>query len=125
MMAGAVLGFVLARLWGTPIARRLAGSEELERLAPVACRYGAWLLFATRPLPILAEATVLLLGSARLPWRSFWWPVAAANAVLAFCYALLGDWAQRHGWLPAAVVLALVVPLGVAWLARRRLSSTC
>lgn len=121
LTAGAVIGFGLARAWGTPIARRLAGREELDRLEAPARRWGAWLLFATRPLPILAEAAVLLLGATGLSWRKFWWPVAGANLVLAACYAALGDLAGRHGWLAPAVVLAVLLPVLAAWLARKRL----
>jgi uncharacterized membrane protein YdjX (TVP38/TMEM64 family) len=124
MTAGALVGFALARVCGTPLVRRLAGREELQRLEPVARRWGAWFLVATRPLPVLAEATVLLLGAMGLPWRSFWWPVVAANLVLAVVYAALGDFAGRGGWLTTAIVLALVVPLAAAWLARTRLIHT-
>jgi uncharacterized membrane protein YdjX (TVP38/TMEM64 family) len=122
MMIGAILGFGLARAFGRPIACGLAGSEELDRLRPAARRWGPWLLFVTRPLPILAEASVLLLGATGLSWRGFWWPVALANLVLAACYATLGDVAGRHGWLGAAVVFAVILPVAGALLARRHLN---
>jgi 3-dehydroquinate synthase len=122
MTAGALVGFGLARYGGMPVARRLAGPAEFCRLEPVARRFGAWLLLLTRPIPILAEATVLLLGAMGLNWAGFWWPVATANLVLAVAYAALGEVAVRHGWLSTAVVVALVLPLAIAWLARRRLS---
>lgn len=119
LTAGAGIGFGVARWWGRPLAERLAGREELARLERPAERYGGWLLLATRPLPILAEATVLLLGTTQLAWRSFWWPVAAANLVLSICYAALGEVAQRQGWLAPAVAAALVVPLLFVWLVRK------
>jgi uncharacterized membrane protein YdjX (TVP38/TMEM64 family) len=119
LTAGAVVGFAVARRWGKPLAERLAGREELARLEAPAHRFGAWLVLVSRPVPIVAEASVLLLGATRLSWRAFWWPLAIANLVLAVCYAALGDVARRYEWLATAVFLALVVPLVVAWWIRK------
>lgn len=116
---GAAMGFAVARWWGRPLAERLAGREELARLERPAHRFGAWLILISRPVPVVAEASVLLLGATRLSWRAFWWPLAIANLVLAVVYAALGDVARRYDWLPAAVLLALVAPVALAWWLRK------
>ncbi|MDA1018022.1 MAG: VTT domain-containing protein, partial [Planctomycetota bacterium] len=69
MNIGACLGFGLSKWLGKPFARRFAEPEDLERIERVSEKLGAVVLLATRPLPILAEACVLLIGTTSLSWR--------------------------------------------------------
>jgi hypothetical protein len=62
--AGAVVGFLLSRTWGRPLAERLASPADLDRMQRVADRYATGALVLTRGLPILAEAMVLLMPRA-------------------------------------------------------------
>lgn len=66
MTLGAALGFGLARAFGRGLVKKLAGEKDLEQTAELAERYGPLVVAITRPLPILAEACVLLLGTTRL-----------------------------------------------------------
>ncbi|MBW3542969.1 MAG: VTT domain-containing protein [Planctomycetes bacterium] len=121
MTLGAVAGFALARLFGERIAVRLAGREDLERMAALSRRYGPAALAITRALPILAEACVLLMGATRLSWRRFLPPVLVCNLIISFVYAAFGEFFRNRNALPAAVVLSGTVPLIVALVARSRL----
>lgn len=114
MTAGAALAFGLARWLGRPLAKRLAGDEELARAEFVASRWGVFLLVLARPVPVLAESSVLLLGTTRLAWWRFLAAVGLSNLGLAAAYAALGDRVQ----LPIALAAALALPLAAASLAR-------
>lgn len=122
MTIGACIGFAIARLCGPRVLPRLAKREDLERLDPFAGEYGVLLLLTTRPLPILAEAAVVLLGALGLPWRRFVPPLVASNLVISFAYAALGAWAIEWEALPIAVGLSLAVPVAITLVVRRSLS---
>src|SRR5262245_47567902 len=64
LSVGAVVGFALARRFGRPVAARLASPEDLAALDRIGDRQGTLLLVLLRALPLLAEASVLLLGTA-------------------------------------------------------------
>jgi hypothetical protein len=81
-------------------------------------RAGAWLLIVTRPLPILAEAAVLLLGTTSLAWRAFLPPVLLSNLGIALVYAVLGQWAISYGELPLALGASIALPLAATTIAR-------
>jgi uncharacterized membrane protein YdjX (TVP38/TMEM64 family) len=114
MTIGASLGFWLARCLGRPFARRLSSEAELAHTDALANRYGALIVILARPIPVLAEASVLVMGMTRIGWWSFFAAVALSNAGVAAAYAALGDRAQ----LPVAIVASLIVPLVFAAIAR-------
>jgi uncharacterized membrane protein YdjX (TVP38/TMEM64 family) len=124
MSVGAIVGFGLARLLGRPFARRLATDADLARTERLLLRYGAAALIATRPVPVFAEACVLLVGVARLPWRRFLPAVLASNLVVSAVYAACGALAREQDTVVLAVLAAALAPLaGVAtvrWKWRRR-----
>ena len=111
MTLGAVLGFALARRWGYPLAARFSSHDELEQMKPLSDRYGPGVLVLTRAVPVLAEASVLLLGVHRLSWRRFLPPVALSNLGLAVAYSVFGDYAQSHQWLPLGLAVAVALPV--------------
>ena len=88
MSLGAVLGFAWLRYGGRPVAERLAGPEELQRIEQLSRRYGPSVLVVTRALPVFAEASVLLVGIERLAWRRFLPPVSAEQP--GHCTRLFG-----------------------------------
>jgi uncharacterized membrane protein YdjX (TVP38/TMEM64 family) len=114
MTIGASLGFWLARCLGRPFARRLSSEEELAHTDALANRYGALIVILARPVPVLAEASVLVMGMTRIGWWPFFAAVALSNAGVAAAYAALGDRAQ----LPVAIVASLLVPLAFVAIAR-------
>lgn len=126
MTLGATIGFGLARAFGRGVARRLSGERDLEQTAELADRYGPLAVIVTRPLPILAEACVLLLGTTRLSWPRFLVAAVASNLAVSFVYAACGRYFRDHDALPAAVIASGTVPLLAAlavrrWWRRRRL----
>jgi uncharacterized membrane protein YdjX (TVP38/TMEM64 family) len=80
--------------------------------------YGAWVLVATRPLPVLAEAAVLFLGATHLSWRRFLPAVMLSNLGIAAVYSVLGHLARSQGELPLALAASIALPLLAATMAR-------
>lgn len=122
MTAGAVLGFGFAKFCGPAFARRFAEPEDLARIEHVSQRIGPYVLVATRPLPILAEACVLMMGTTNLTWRRFLPPVAAMNLAVAMFYTAFGVGMDDPGDLVMVSVASGTVPLLLALWIRRRLS---
>lgn len=118
LSVGAVLGFGLARAFGHPLAERLAGADELARMEKLSERFGPLVLVLARAVPVLAEASVLLLGATRLGWRRFLPPTLAANFGIALAYSAFGQWAEQYELLPLALAISLALPVLVATMAR-------
>lgn len=119
MTLGAVVGFAVAAWLGPRWAAKLSRPEDLRRLAGATTRYGPALLVAARAVPVLAEASVLLMGVHRLAWRRFLPAVAASNFGIALAYCAFGALAARHEWLPLALGLSAALPLLTTILVRR------
>jgi uncharacterized membrane protein YdjX (TVP38/TMEM64 family) len=111
MTCGATIGFALARTLGRPLAERLSGPTDLARIERLSRRFGAAVLVVTRPLPVLAEAAVLLVGVSRLSWRRFFVAVGLSNLGIAAAYAVFGQFALDRGSLAAALVASMVLPV--------------
>jgi uncharacterized membrane protein YdjX (TVP38/TMEM64 family) len=114
MTAGAVIAFWLGRVFGRPLARRLSGDRELTRTDALVSRWGVFVLVLARPIPVLAEASVLLMGTTRLVWWRFLIAVGLSNFGIAAAYAALGNRVQ----LPVAIAASIALPLLTAAIAR-------
>jgi uncharacterized membrane protein YdjX (TVP38/TMEM64 family) len=119
MTAGATAAFALARRWGRPLAERLAGKQEFARMEALADRHGARLVVLTRALPVLAEAAILVLGSAQLTWRSFLPAVALSNLGLSLVYATFGAYSRGSGAEISALIASIGLPVLAAAVAKR------
>lgn len=119
MTLGAVLAFVLARLFGRPLALRFSSAKDLGHIDRLSARYGPLVLALARPVPILAEASILFLGTTRLAWPRFLAPIGLSNLGIAAAYAALGETVQ----LPIALAASIALPLLLTGLARWRLKS--
>lgn len=119
MTAGAALGFALARRFGQRFVGRRSAAGDLDRTAALVDRFGPTALVLTRPLPILAEACVLLVGTTGLTWRRFLIPVVLTNVVVSATYAAAGAYFHERGGFSPAIVLSGTLPLLAAFIARR------
>lgn len=120
-MGAAAFGFAIGRRGG-PFLERVAGRTETERANRLLERWGALGIVLSRPVPLLAETTMVLAGASSLPW-----PVALAAAAVGslpevVVYALAGSAAASFRSTSAVFVTFLAV-LAVVWaVLERRLS---
>lgn len=115
MNVGAVVGFLLAKIWGPALARWFSRDTDLQRAGAMAERFGPPLLALARGVPVLAEASVLWMGLNGLSWRAFLPPVIVSNLVLALVYCVIGDYAG----LAIALAASVAIPVALAIAAGR------
>jgi len=114
MTLGAIIAFVIARRFGRRLVCRFCDEEEIPRIDRLSRRLGPMVLVLTRPIPVLAEASVLFLGTTDLPWQRFVLPIGLSNLGIAVTYAKLGDAVP----FPIALGGAIALPLLAATIAR-------
>ena len=118
MTISAVLGYLLG--WSAAgLARRRLHPGDLRTLTRLHSRWGLWMVAAVRPVPVLAEASVLFAGLARLPWRQTLPLLLAANLAVSAVYGAIGALADgAHATLLAFLGAAALS--GIAMLPFRR-----
>jgi membrane protein DedA with SNARE-associated domain len=119
MTAGAVAGWWLGRRSAGRTLERLDATDRAA-LARQERRMGPLLVVLTRPLPLVAEATALFAGAARMPLPTFLAAAAGGNLAIAFAWSLAGSLGRSADSLPWVLAASLAVPVAVALLAVRR-----
>jgi len=76
--------------------------------------YGIAILILARGVPVLAEASVLLMGVHRLAWKKFLPAVLLSNLGIAWAYSTFGNVAEQHQWLPLALGVSVAFPVLLA-----------
>jgi uncharacterized membrane protein YdjX (TVP38/TMEM64 family) len=121
MTIGCLIGYAVGRR-STPLARRLVGPDGLDRAARLADRYGPWAVVLCRPIPVLAEATVVFAGLVRAPLRRFLVLTGWSNLGIAVGYAAIGAFSMRVESFLLAFIGAIAVP-GLALLVAKLASA--
>jgi uncharacterized membrane protein YdjX (TVP38/TMEM64 family) len=112
MMAGCLLGYVVgARAWTA--AQWVVGGDNVKRAESLMRRYGDVAIVLCRPVPVLAEASVVFAGIARAPIARFAWMTAMSNLGIAAGYSAFGAFSMRIDSFLVAFIGALLLP-GVA-----------
>ena len=106
---GSVAAFAAARFLGRRFVRKRLSEGDAESMQAKTDRWGVFLVVLARPVPILAEASVLWLGTTALSWKRFLSALALANLAIAAVYGILGTTVPPF----AAVVISAVAPLGL------------
>lgn len=115
-IGGEWVGFELVRRYGTPLALRLAGADDLQRLSGLMTRHGAAAVVATRALPVVMETMSLVAGLSTMPRRTFLAASLLGTAPVAAVYAWAGASSRGTGSLiPAIVMLSAVTAAGWIW----------
>jgi len=109
MTVGSLLGYAIgARAAG--MARRFVGDAGLERAEVLVRRYGSWTIVICRPVPVLAEASVIFAGLVRAPFPRFLALTALSNLGIAVGYAAFGAFSMRVDSFLVAFLGALIIP---------------
>jgi uncharacterized membrane protein YdjX (TVP38/TMEM64 family) len=127
MTAGCALGYALGRFARAGLLDRIVGPDQLGKATASAARWGDWAVVICRPVPVLAEATVVVAGLTRRPWTRFLLLTTLANLGVSAAYALVGAYSLTAGSFLLAFAGALGIP-ALAWgllkLARSRQGAT-
>lgn len=116
---GCVVAYAVGWSVGTPGLRRFVGEDELARARAWAEQRGGGLgLALSRPVPMLAEASLLLAGAVRARPSHVAWVCALSNLGIALAYAAVGALAVQWDLMGLALFGSLALP-GVAMLAAR------
>lgn len=118
MTAGCLLGYAMGVFAGRPALKRFFPADEVARFEQLAARTGDWALALARPVPVLAEASVILAGVARLPRARFLGITTAANFAVSATYATAGALSATSGSLLIALAVLIAVPLAARWISR-------
>ena len=118
MTAACLIGYLLGVTAGREVTRRFVGEEELQRASRAQGRFGDWVVVIFRAVPVLAEASVLFAGVARLPFGRFVLLTTLSNLGIALTYSAVGAYAlEVESFLP--VFGAAIALPGVAMLIAR------
>lgn len=109
----AAIGYGLARFIGWPAIRRFSHESAVAQVKFSIDRFGIWPLVAMRPIPVLAEASVLLLGLYRYPLRQFWPPVVISNLVVATVFVAMGNWFAHRDLDWVGIMVASLIPVAM------------
>jgi uncharacterized membrane protein YdjX (TVP38/TMEM64 family) len=110
MTIGCLVGWALGRSAGHAGLCRFVGEHEVGRARALADRFGAAALIVSRPVPVLAEASVLFAGACGLPLGTVLLLTALSNAGISLAYGILGAVAGGSGSFLAVFAAAVVVP---------------
>jgi len=117
MMAACLFGYVFgARASGA--ATGFIGDNSMARAAALAARYGDYAVVLCRPVPVLAEATVILAGIMRRPLRRFLHLTAWSNLGVAVGYAAIGAFSMQVDSFLLAFVGSIAVPAAAILVSR-------
>jgi membrane protein DedA with SNARE-associated domain len=121
LMLGCGLGYGLGRWLGEPLLARMAGADRRVAVTDLFARHGVGIIAVCRPIPMLAELSIVMAGSAREPLVRFLPTCAAANAAVAAVYVALGAQVSDIWTLFAAVAASCLVP-ALGWMLLRGLT---
>jgi len=119
MTMSCTVGFWLGLRFGRPIASRMVGSSELQRLERISRQVGDWVIVVARPVPVLAEASVLLAGMSRMPTYRFMLLTTLSNLGISLVYAAIGALSATLNSFLLAVAASILVPLGAILIMRK------
>ena len=120
MTLSTLAGYFIGRYAAAP-AETLIGKQEFSLLNAFHARYGVWILLALRPVPVLAEASVLFSGLSRQPPPQVIAVTALGNLAVSAVYAAVGVWGRfSDSFLLAFGVTILLSGILMVWLRRTR-----
>lgn len=110
MTVSSFAGYAIGRWGGRGLLAHSVGGEDLARFDEWNRRFGDWAVVACRPVPVLAEASVLVAGAARVPAGRYVAMVSLSNLAVSAVYAAAGAWSANVNSFLLAFALSIGVP---------------
>lgn len=104
MTVSCLAGYAMGRLC-TPAAKKMLGEAETQQLQKFQKKYGIWLIVALRPVPVLAEASILFSGIARQPFSKIMIVSSLGNLLVSGVYAGIG----AYGEMKESILIAFAL----------------
>ncbi len=117
MTISCALGYAIGAR-SSSLARRFVGEEGLARAGAAAARYGDLAVVLARPVPVLAEASVIFAGLTGMRKGRFVAICALSNLGVALVYGAVGAFSMRMESFLLTFLGALALP-GIAALIGR------
>ncbi|MDA3925621.1 MAG: VTT domain-containing protein [Kiritimatiellae bacterium] len=114
-------GYALGRLF-TPAAEKMLGKSESERMRLFHKKYGIWLVLAMRPVPVLAEASMLFAGIARQHFGRTMIIATIGNLVVSGIYAAVGAYGEAKESTVTAFTVSVLLSGIMMLVSRKRVS---
>jgi membrane protein DedA with SNARE-associated domain len=96
------------------------GSDGLDRLEELSQHVGNWAIVIARPVPMLAEASVLFAGISGMPMHQYLLLSALSNVGISAVYAAVGALSATVDSFLLAFAGSILVPLVAMLLVRTR-----
>lgn len=91
MTLGVVIGYLVGAKAATiPYIDSLFREEEIRIVNEYSSKYGLLSLSIARPIPVLAEVSVMMAGLSRVPFKRVFLFTLPANLLISITYAFLG-----------------------------------
>jgi uncharacterized membrane protein YdjX (TVP38/TMEM64 family) len=120
MTASCIIGFWLGKKYGRSAASKIVGESELERLEALSRRVGNWVIVIARPVPVLAEASVLFAGISKMPIGQFLLLTTLSNLGISAVYAVVGALSANANSFLLAFAGSIFIPLVAMLLSKAR-----
>jgi uncharacterized membrane protein YdjX (TVP38/TMEM64 family) len=120
MTISCIIGYWLGQRLGRPVAARIVGSDGLDRLEELTQRVGNWAIVIARPVPMLAEASVLFAGISGMPIHQYLLLSTLSNLGISAVYAAVGVLSATANSFLLAFAGSILVPLVAMLLVRAR-----
>jgi len=112
-LGASVVGFWVGRRSKALLAR-FVSPEERAQANQLLSEWGEAAIIMTRPVPLLAETTVVMAGGSSMKWSAMIWATLAGSLPLSFLYALTGATAANFNNMLFAFIFALLIA-GMFW----------
>lgn len=109
MSLGSLIGYFFGKTAAKELVAKTVGRAELDRVSNLFQRLGPWTIVVCRPVPVLAEASVIAAGSFRMPFASFAATSALSNLGISAVYAYAGA-SQRTESFLLAFLASIAIP---------------
>ncbi|MEQ1808647.1 MAG: VTT domain-containing protein [Terricaulis sp.] len=118
MSMGSIIGYAVARWAGVARCRTWLGDRDFDALAAHANSYWPLIVIVLRPVPVLAEASILAAGALGAPAGPVLLASVLANIAVAAMYAFLGGLVHDSASFTGVALLVAAAPAAF-WLAAR------
>jgi len=122
MIISCTVGYALALGLGRPFVKRMVGHASMQHFELLDKRFGSWAIILARPVPVLAEVSVLFAGLGRMPFGRFMLLTSLSNLGISAVYAGIGAFAADLNAFLLAVAGSVLLP-GIGMLILRNRSS--